>query len=54
MAILRGPNRSDCIYLYLQRGQTALMKSSFRGRLEVVQEMIRRGALIDLRCKVRL
>jgi hypothetical protein len=33
------------------RGQTALMKSSFRGRLEVVQEMIRRGALIDLRCK---
>ena len=46
---------TNCVYTSItcmQRGQTALMKSSFRGRLEVVQEMVRRGALIDLKCKV--
>ena len=41
---------SPCVYL--QNGQTALMKSSFRGRLEVVEELVRRGALIDLKCRV--
>ena len=28
------------------------MKSSFRGRLDVVEELVRRGALIDLKCRV--
>ena len=41
-----------CILPQPQEGQTALMKSSLRGRLDVVQELVRRGAFIDLKCKV--
>ena len=39
---------------YTQSGQTALMKSSFRGHINVVKVLVEKQALIDIRCKVNI
>ena len=38
--------------ILVQNGQTALMKCSFSGRVQVVEELVKNGALLDLRCTV--